>query len=186
MLSPWVHFYSSFIFTSSNKKNTYSGTKFSTQELTNLFYPQSGGRMTFKWPPGGQLRIKGWVMCELLANPDCYDSNGEQCLIIMKEGNTTDLTVGRYASLESYLCSKLSIKSIKLTIYNYNELSSLFSTKGNSGSLVFNGQGQMVSILHSGMLLGRTSHITYTFPAWWAIKVLKERYPYADFNHLEF
>jgi hypothetical protein len=49
-----------------------------------MFYPQSGGRMTFKFPTNRQLRINGCVTRELLAVLDCFDSNGEPCLIVMK------------------------------------------------------------------------------------------------------
>ena len=95
----------------------------------------------------------------------------------MKDGNTTDLTVGRYAGLEAYLCDELGVQSIKLAIYNYNKQSGPFSAKGDSGSLIFDGEGRMVGILHSGMPKGASSHVTYATPAWWAIEQLKLQYP---------
>jgi hypothetical protein len=70
-----------------------------------MFYPQSGGRTVFKFPatPAQDQRLgRG-----LLANADCFDSNGLPCLIVIKDGNITDLTVGRYADLEAYLCDEL-------------------------------------------------------------------------------
>jgi hypothetical protein len=77
-----------------------------------MFYPQSGSRMMFKWPTNHQLRINGCVTRELLAVPNCFDSNGEPCLIVMKDSNTTNLTVGCYTGLKAYLCDDLGIKSI--------------------------------------------------------------------------
>ena len=130
-----------------------------------MFYPHSGGRTTFKWPTNHQLRINGCVTCELLAVPNCFDSKGEPCLIVMKDGNTTDLTVGCYAGLEAYLCDNLGIQFIELTIYNYNKQSSPFSNKGGSGLLVFDGEGHMVGILHTGMLKGGSQHVTFATPA---------------------
>ncbi|KAI6143286.1 hypothetical protein BKA82DRAFT_156792 [Pisolithus tinctorius] len=65
------------------------GAKFSPWQLTNMSYPQSGGRTVFEFPINGLLRINGWVPRELLAHPDCFDSNGEPCLIVIKDGNTT-------------------------------------------------------------------------------------------------
>ena len=79
-----------------------------------MFYPRSGGRTAFKWPTNRQLRITGCVTRELLAVPDCFDSNGAPCLIVMKVGNTTDLTVGHYAGLEAYLCDDRGVESIEL------------------------------------------------------------------------
>jgi hypothetical protein len=100
----------------------------------------------------------------------------------MKDGNTTDLTVGRYAGLEAYLCDELGVESIELPIYNYDKQSGPFSAKGDSGSLIFDGNGKMVGILHSGMPKGRSNHVTYATPAWWIIERIKLHYPHADFN----
>ena len=82
-------------------------------KLTKMMYPQSGGRMTVKYPENRQLRINGNVTRELLANPDLYDSEGQPCLIVLKDGCTTDLTVGFYAGLESFLCDEDGVESIK-------------------------------------------------------------------------
>ena len=99
-----------------------------------MFCPQSTGRTAFKFPTNRQLRINdSCVTCELLAVPNCFDSNSKPCLIVMKDGDTTDLTVGYYAGLEAYLCNDLGAESIELTIYDYNRQSGLFSTKGDSG-----------------------------------------------------
>jgi hypothetical protein len=141
------------------------GVKFTSRQLTQMFYPQSGGRTVFKFPPNCQLRINGCVTRELLAVPDCFDSNGEPCLIVMKDGNATDLTVGRYAGLEAYLCDELGVETIELAIYNYDKQSGVFSAKGDSGSLIFDGMGHMVGILHSRMAKGGSSHVTYATPA---------------------
>ena len=104
----------------------------------------------------------------------------------MKVGNTTDLTVGRYAGLEAYTCDELGVESIELAFYNYDKQSGPFSAKGDSGSLIFDGMGHMVGILHSGMAKGGSSHVTYATPAWWAIEQLRLQYPYADFNREAF
>jgi hypothetical protein len=150
-----------------------------------MFHPQSGGRTTFKWPTNRQLRINGCVTRELLAVPDCFDSSGEPCLLVMKDGNTTNLTVRRYSGLEAYLCDDLGVESIELAIYNYDKQSGPLSAK-DSGSLVFNDQGHMVGILHSGMPKGGSNHVTYATPSWWAIEQLVVKYPHADFNRIAF
>ncbi|KAI0287829.1 hypothetical protein BC826DRAFT_1188789 [Russula brevipes] len=157
------------------------GAKYSSGDLADMFYPLNNSRTVFKFPLNRQLRITGWVTREHLANSDCFDSNGEPCLIVMKDGNTTDLTVGRYAGLEAYLCDELGEESRELAIYNYNKQSGDFSAEGDSGSLIFDGMGNMVGILHSGMPKGRSSHVTYATPAWWVVQKIKAKYPHADF-----
>ena len=86
----------------------------------------------------------------------------------MKDGNTTDLTVGWYYSgTEAYLCDELGVESIELAIYSYDKEPSPFSAKGDSGSLIFDSLGKMVGILHSGMPRGTSSHVTSATPAWY-------------------
>ncbi|KAF8644044.1 hypothetical protein AX16_008712, partial [Volvariella volvacea WC 439] len=57
------------------------------------FKAQFQGNGHFKYPEGRQLRIKGIVTKELLANPDLYNSEGQPCLIVGKDGCTDDLTL---------------------------------------------------------------------------------------------
>lgn len=106
--------------------------------------------------------------------------------MVMKNGNTTDLTIGRCAGLEAYLCDVHGVESIELAIYNHDQRSGSFSDKGDSGSLVFDGQGRMVGIIHSGMPRGGSNHVTFATPAWWAIEQLKKQYPHADFDRTAF
>ncbi|KAI0048404.1 hypothetical protein FA95DRAFT_1582210 [Auriscalpium vulgare] len=156
--------------------------KFTHAKLTEMFNPQSRGRTTFKYPASRQLRINGCVTRELLAVPDSFDQKGAACLLVMKNGNSTDLTIGRYAGLEAYLCDARGVESVELAIYNHDLKFRSFSARGDSGSLIFDGEGHMVGILHSGM----GKHITFATPAWWAIEQLKVRYPHADFNRTAF
>lgn len=139
----------------------------------------------FEFPADRQLRISGCVPCALLVDPDGLDANEESCLIVMKYGNTTDLTVGRCAGLEAYICDDLGQESIELAVYNYDLASGPFSAKGDSGSLIFDGLGRMVGILHSRLSRG-TGHVTFATPAWWIIEKLKVRYPHADFDRQSF
>ena len=131
-----------------------------------MFYPLSACRMTFKFPTNRQLRINGCVARELLAVPNCFDSNGEPCIIAMRDGNIIDLTVGCYPSLEAYLRDDLGVESIELAIYDYDMQSGSFSAKGDSGSLIFDGEGRMVGILRSVIPKGGSNHVTYATPAW--------------------
>ncbi|KAH9851130.1 hypothetical protein C2E23DRAFT_886869 [Lenzites betulinus] len=112
---------------------------------------------------GNVLKIRGVVTRELLANPDCYDDAGNAMYVVAKDGNTTDLTVGRYTGLEAYLCDEFGKESIEVAIYNYSKTSGNFSAKGDSG------------------------HVTFGTPAWWVADQLMLKYTvYADFNREAF
>ncbi|KAF8125025.1 hypothetical protein EV363DRAFT_1402708 [Boletus edulis] len=162
------------------------GNKFTSHKLNTMFWPNNTNPSGIKFPFNGLLRIQGVVKRELLATPDCYDDNGDPVYIVGKDGNTTDFTMGRYFGLEAYLCDKFGKESIEVAVYNYSKTSGNFSAKGDSGSLIFTGDGRMLAILHSGMPKGLSSHVSYGTPAWWAVEQLQGHYPNADLNRTTF
>ncbi|KAJ2924403.1 hypothetical protein H1R20_g12699, partial [Candolleomyces eurysporus] len=162
------------------------GNKFTSYELKTMFWPNNTKPFGIGFPADGLLRIRGVVTPELLATPDCYDENGDPVFIVGKDGNSTDFTVGRYSGSEAYLCDEFGQESIEVAVYNYSETSGNFSARGDSGSLIFTGDGRMLAILHSGMPKGLSSHVTFATPAWWAIEQIKLKYPNADFNRGSF
>ena len=149
-------------------------------------YPRSDSRKAFKYPEGRQLRINGIVSRELLANPDLLDDNDHPCLIVVKDGNATDLTVGRATGMESFVRDDdTKEESTELAIYNYNKKSGVFSAKGDSGSLIVDGLGRMVGLLHSGTSkAGLEADVTYATPIWWLWPRIKAKYPHADLNRV--
>ncbi|EJD00197.1 uncharacterized protein FOMMEDRAFT_136267 [Fomitiporia mediterranea MF3/22] len=162
------------------------GNKYSSHELNTMFWPNNTNPSGIKFPSNRMLRIQGVVTREQLANPDCYDENGDPVYIVGKVGCTTDFTVGRYSGLEAYLCDEFGKESIEVAVYNYSKTSGNFSAKGDSGSVIFTGGGLMLAILHSSMPKGLSSHVTYGTPAWWVVQQLKLHYKHADFNRTTF
>lgn len=156
------------------------GTAIHPNQLTELLYPRDANT-TFKYPKDRLLRIRGFVTKE--RNPDSLDLGGEPCIVVLKDGCSTDLTVGRYAGLESYQCDENAVRSVECAVYNYDKQSGPFSAKGDSGSLIVTGNGEMVGLLHSGKskIFGSAPHCTYATPAWRLCEWIKEIYPNADF-----
>ena len=154
-----------------------------------LFYPRGVGATTFKFRRGRTLGIVGCATKEDLANPTEFDSKGKGCFIVGKDGNTTDLTVGRYAGLVSFILSDTGVWSRELAIYNSRlKKAEVFSVKGDSGSLVGRakeGEGYIVGQPHSGEnKAGSTSnHVTYCTPGWYLLEQIRRRFPNADFYH---
>ena len=138
---------------------------------------------TFQYPENRQLRICGIVGRELLAQPDMLDRNGRPSLVVFKDGSTTGLTVGRYSCLESFTRED-GLKSIEIAIYNHEKMFGPFCDKGDSGSLIFDGLGRMVGLLHSGQSKRGVpgGYVAYATPIWWLIGRIKERYPHAIFD----
>ena len=152
-----------------------------------MLYPLGGGPTALKILYRGKLRIEGCATKEDLAHPAELDSEGERCLMVGKDGNTTDLTVGRYAGLVSFTRDEVGIESVELGIYNSgNKTAEPFSAKGDSGSLVWqmtNGKARIVGQLHSGLNRGgsTSNHVTYCTPGWYLLDQIKKRFKYADF-----
>lgn len=148
-----------------------------------MFYPRGG----FEFPEGRKLRIVGCATKEDLANPTDVDDEGGRCLIVGKDGNTTDLTVGRYAGLVSFTLNDVGIPSIELGIYNSGQANAEdFAARGDSGSLVWHmkdGKAYIVGQLHSGANKGGSTcnHITYCTPGWYLLEQIRKRFKYADF-----
>ncbi|KAI1794500.1 hypothetical protein LXA43DRAFT_107496 [Ganoderma leucocontextum] len=162
------------------------GSKFSPLELTEMFYPAVGGAITFKYPVDRKLKIFGCATKEDLAVPAEFDNEGERCLMVGKDGNTTDLTVGRYAGLESFTLNAVGVESEELAIYNSGKTIEVFSAKGDSGSLVWHmkdGTARIVGQLHSGHNKGgsTSNHVTYCTPGWWLLAEIKKKYKNAVF-----
>jgi len=64
-------------------------------------HPHPQGRSSFKFPIGGLLKLEGIVGEDELRSPKQLDANGEECLIVIKNGGATKVTLGRGTSIES-------------------------------------------------------------------------------------
>jgi hypothetical protein len=151
-----------------------------------LFYPR-GGATTFKLPSDRRLRIVGCATKEELDNPTEFDSEGQPCFIVGKDGNTTDLTIGCYTGMVTFTRNETGDWSRELGIYNSSlNIAGVFSAKGDSGSLVWctkDRKGYIVGQLHSGENIGGSTgnHVTYCTPGWFLLEQIKKRFPNADF-----
>ncbi|KAI9443958.1 hypothetical protein H4582DRAFT_1918198 [Lactarius indigo] len=164
------------------------GSKYTSPDLAAMFYPLGGGATAFKFPVGRKLRIEGCATKEDLANPAQFDGESQRCIIVGKDGNTTDLTVGRYAGLVSFTLNEFGTETVELGIYNsgVERRPEPFSAKGDSGSLVWhttNGKARIVGQLHSGNNKGgsTSNHVTYCTPGWYLLDQIRKRFKYADF-----
>ncbi|KAG8729916.1 hypothetical protein FRC11_007753 [Ceratobasidium sp. 423] len=162
----------------------YLGGKFDSDDITKFFYPNYANPHSFEYPPNHLFRIQGCVDAEGIKNPYFYDELGNPCFIVAKEGQTTELTFGRFSECEAYVASDLGGSSWEVAIFNFAKDN--FSYKGDSGSCIFNAEGKMVAFLHSGMPRGMSSHVTFGTPAHFVLEQIRKRYPYADFNRVTF
>ncbi|KAJ7104230.1 hypothetical protein B0H15DRAFT_896559 [Mycena belliarum] len=160
------------------------GGKFAPDNITRFFHPNTTTSPSFKYPLDHLLRLQGFVEAKDMKKPYLFDELGNRSFIVAKEGQTTDLTFGRFSEFEAYVVSDLAGFSWEVAVLNYAKEN--FSYKGDSGSCIFNAEGKMVAFLHSGMPRGMSSHVTFGTPAHFVRDQIKKRYPHADFSRTAF
>ncbi|KAI0003020.1 hypothetical protein BJV74DRAFT_930583 [Russula compacta] len=161
------------------------GNQYTVSQLEDRFWPVATIRQNKSIPADLQLPILRAMPRRLVINPDTEDKNGEPLYIVGKYGNTTKLTLGNYSGMDAYTCTEFGLESREVVVYNSKGAGD-FSAKGDSGSLIFTGDGDGLAILHSGMPRGMHNHVTYATPLWWVFKQLLERYPSAEFYGMEY
>ena len=66
-------------------------------------YPDAETRTNFKYPCGGLMQLRDFVKDGELRHPTMLDANGEYCLIVVKNGATTGVALGRATGIESFV-----------------------------------------------------------------------------------
>jgi hypothetical protein len=144
-------------------------------------HPHPEGRSTFKYPVGGLLQVKGVVEEEEIRQPTSLDENGEECLIVIKNGKSTGATIGRGTGMESFVReyhdSGMHSTSMEIAIYPYNHKDGAFSAPGDSGSIVLDGLGRVVGLLTGGSGTTDTTDVTYVTPYFWVQEQIKKAFP---------
>ena len=104
--------------------------------------------------------------------------------LVLKDGAATGLTVGCLTGMESFVCNSAGRESVELAVYNFSfkDKPRVFSAEGDSGSLIIDGLGRMVGLLHAGTGRRGDVDISYATPMYWLWPRIKERYKDADFD----
>ncbi|KAF4623360.1 hypothetical protein D9613_001403 [Agrocybe pediades] len=170
--------------------NQYTGNLHTSTQLNYRFWPVDAIRKNRSIPGNNlQLPIRRALPRHLPINPDTQTKDGEPLYVVGKYGNTSELTFGNYSSMHAYICTESGLESREVVVYNSGtekRPADDFSAKGDSGSLIFNGDGDGLAILHSGMPRGEDNHVSYATPLWWVLEQVLERYPYAEFYGMEY
>ncbi|TRM65462.1 hypothetical protein BD626DRAFT_399375 [Schizophyllum amplum] len=164
----------------------YLAGKYTRNEIKSFFYPNAANPPSFKYPNDHLFRLLGCVDADGLATPHFMDDNNNACFIVAKNGQSTDLTFGRFSELEAYTCDQFGNDSWEVAVFNFSKKHGNFSGKGDSGAAIFNADGKLVAILHSGMPRAMSNHVTFGTPGHYVVELVKGQYPHADFDRLKF
>ena len=125
-------------------------------ELMAWMYPHPANPSSFKYPANRLLRFLGVVSDEEMfkPNPRTQDHDHDPVIMVMKNGNTSNVTVGRLNSIRAfvrvYIKGQLGKMSKEVCILPRNSKSGRFSECGDSGSVVIDGIGRVCGILTGG------------------------------------
>ncbi|KAJ7077374.1 hypothetical protein B0H15DRAFT_861665 [Mycena belliarum] len=157
------------------------GTEIPSDKFTLMMYPREDGPTTFKYPDDRLLHLHGIISEQLMRAPDMLDHNNDACLLVIKNGNSTDVTIGRATGIFSFVRDDVSGKeSMEWAIYNYDSKSGVFSAPGDSGSIIVDGLGRVGGMLTGGAGRTETSDVTYATPMWWLWPRIQQQFPNAN------
>ncbi|THU82253.1 hypothetical protein K435DRAFT_844458 [Dendrothele bispora CBS 962.96] len=134
------------------------------------------------FPKSRILKLKGTIPDEELRHPTTtFDQNdSDPCLIVLKRGSATGLTIGRANNIMSYVryysAHDNGSTSKEWPILPLDSKSGPFSNKGDSGSVIVDGRGRVGGLLTSGTT-GNTSDldITYATPINFLLRRIQEK-----------
>ena len=139
------------------------------------------GHPPFKYPFDGRLQIRGVMTEDESRNPAMFDPDGEECLLVFKNGSTTGLTLGRSTGIESFVREYdehgIRSTSMEIPVYPYSHEDGAFSAPGDSGSIVVDGLGRIVGMLTGGTGKNDSMDVTYLTPYYWIEERIKEAFP---------
>ena len=110
------------------------------------------------------------------------DQDGEECLLVIKNGNATGLTIGRLTGIESFTreidAYDIRSTSMEVAIHPYSrKVGGAFSAPGDSGSIVVDGKGGIVGVIIDGGGQADSTDVTYLSPYYWVWERIKAVFP---------
>ena len=147
-------------------------------------YPRDDGKPTFKYPDDRLLHLRDSLTEDLLRHPDIFDHDNEPCLLVIKNGATTGVTIGRatgiFSAVREYFPNGTHHTSHEWAICNYDNKSGVFSACGDSGSVIVDGLGRIGGLLTGGAGRTESSDIAYATPWFWLFECIKaDEFPHA-------
>ena len=162
------------------------GAQLTVVDFHRMMHPHPTNPKRPKYPPDRLLRLQGTISTAELRRPTMVDQNGEPCLMVLKRGNATDLTIGRgnniFSFVRHYVKDKEPQTSKEWAVLPYDEKSGPFSAQGDSGAVVVDGHGRIGGLVTSGGGTTDSLDITYATPIEFLMQRIAKQFPNAHLN----
>jgi hypothetical protein len=134
-----------------------------------------------EYPEDGLLQAFGVIQADEIHNPKQLDVNGEQCLLVVKNGLTTGTTIGRVTGMESFTRtfneSGIKETSVEIAVLPYGNGNGPFSAPGDSGSIALDKNGRIFGMLNGGAGSADRTDVTYLTPYWYIEAEIRRHFP---------
>ncbi|KAN0130919.1 hypothetical protein V8E53_011297 [Lactarius tabidus] len=127
-------------------------------ECKEKIHPHPKTRAKFNYPEDGLMPLRDFVKDGELRSPTMVDANGEDCIIVIKNGLSTSLTFGRASGIESFV---RHYEDYGICAFHKD---GPFSASGDSGSIIGGANNRIIGLLTGGGGVTPTSDITYATP----------------------
>jgi hypothetical protein len=137
----------------------------------------------FKYPDDRLFPIDDIVPEHELTCPQMRNTDGEPYILLIKNGRTTNTTIGRGTGIKSFVRANLpdgtEQTSMDFAVLGYDK-SAAFSEIGDSGAIIVDGQGRVAALLTGGSGQTLSTDITYGTPFEFIWERIKAKFPNAD------
>lgn len=145
-------------------------------EMTRMLNSNIQNQHKFSYPLDRQLSLHGVLPIKEMTHPQMLDEDGNPCLVVLKRGGATGVTVGIANEIFSYTCSyfndgtNTTAKEWAILDYSrkigvlYERDMGPFSERGDSGALIVDSTGRMGGLLTGGSGRLEGPDITYATP----------------------
>jgi hypothetical protein len=127
------------------------------------------------------MQLHDFVKDGELRHPTMRDVNGEECFIVVKNGTSTGVTLGRASGIESFVRIydeyRIHSTSTEIAIYSYSYEAGAFSAPGDSGSVIGDANNRIVGMLTGGAGQTDSTDVTYVSPYFFLDEQIKKAFP---------
>jgi hypothetical protein len=154
------------------------GTRIPFVKFIRMVCPNRQDTYPYNYPLDRLLRVKDIMPDEEMRHLTALDEDNDPCLMAIKRGNTTGLTVGRANNIFSYARiyynDNKTETSKEWAILPLDSKSGPFSAKGDSGSVIVDRLGRIGGLLTGGAGATSSLDITYATPISFLLKRMQE------------